>query len=80
VDACLRSPELTYALVWGVSANTRRTWSLDSARALGYAPQDDAERYADQVSGPDPSDAYVGGAFTTDRFDIDRFSDGAGDG
>ena len=38
VDACLRSPDLTYAIVWGVSANTRRTWSLDAGRALGYEP------------------------------------------
>jgi uronate dehydrogenase len=74
VDACLRAPELTYALVWGISANTRRTWSLDEARALGYDPQDDAEAWADHL--PDdvayPSDAFVGGGFTSSGFGIDE--------
>jgi uronate dehydrogenase len=74
VDACLRAPELTYALVWGISANTRRTWSLDSAQALGYQPQDDAEAYLDTL--PEdrayPSDGLVGGGFTSTGFDIDE--------
>jgi uronate dehydrogenase len=46
VDACLRAPSLDYALVWGISGNTRRTWSLTEAEALGYRPVDDAEAYA----------------------------------
>ena len=76
VDACLRSPDLTYAVVWGVSANTRRTWSLDSAYALGYRPQDDAEMYADSLARPvpDPSDGFVGGGFTGPGFGIDEVS------
>lgn len=73
VDACLRSPDLGYDLVWGVSANTRRTWDLTPGRRLGYEPQDDAEAFAAQVAAaPRPSDALVGGGFTEDRFDIDR--------
>jgi uronate dehydrogenase len=74
VDACLRAPDLTYALVWGVSANTRRTWSLDEARALGYEPRDDAEAYADELPEhvPDPSDQYVGGGFTSPGFGQDE--------
>ena len=74
VDACLRSPALTYALVWGISANTRRTWSLDEGRALGYLPQDDAEVYADAVPAgqSDPSNGFVGGGFTTPGFGIDE--------
>lgn len=74
VDACLRSPKLTYAVVWGVSANTRRTWSLAAGRELGYRPQDDAENYADSVPAgdPDPSDAFVGGGFTSPGFGIDE--------
>lgn len=74
VDACLRSPALGYALVWGVSANTRRTWSLDSARALGYEPRDDAERYAAELAdaAPDPSDGRVGGGFTSAGFGLDE--------
>jgi uronate dehydrogenase len=74
VDACLRSPALRYAIVWGVSANTRRSWSLASGEALGYEPQDDAEVYADKIEDdePHPSDAYVGGGFTDAGFGIDE--------
>jgi uronate dehydrogenase len=74
VDACLRAPELSYALVWGVSDNTRRTWSLDGARSLGYRPQDDAEDYAHELPDdvPDPSDGYVGGGFTSAGFGQDE--------
>jgi uronate dehydrogenase len=71
VDACLRAPELDYALVWGVSANTRRTWSLDAGRALGYEPREDAEAYADEVEGTDPIE-LVGGQFTTPEYGIDE--------
>src|SRR5437763_728880 len=48
VDACLRAPDLEYTIVWGISANTRRTPSLAAGRALGYEPRDDAEVYAGQ--------------------------------
>jgi uronate dehydrogenase len=73
VDACLRCPELRYAIVWGVSANTRRTWSLDAGRALGYQPQDDAEAYAADVEqGTRSSDAYLGGGFTSEDYGIDE--------
>jgi len=73
VDACLRVSQLTYAIVWGISNNTRRMWSLDEGRALGYQPQDDAETYAGQVEGdPHPSDAHLGGGFTSAGFGIDE--------
>ncbi|MCU1472915.1 NAD(P)-dependent oxidoreductase [Amnibacterium sp.] len=39
-----------HSIVWGVSANTRRPVSLDAGLELGYRPQDDAERYADEVA------------------------------
>ena len=45
VDACLRAPDLGFAIVYGISANTRAWWDLSTARALGYDPQDDAETY-----------------------------------
>ncbi|HET6877113.1 MAG TPA: NAD(P)-dependent oxidoreductase [Jatrophihabitans sp.] len=74
VDACLRSPELDYAIVWGVSANTRRTWSLAAGHALGYRPQDDAEQFAGSLETPtpDPTDGLVGGGFTSPGFGIDE--------
>jgi uronate dehydrogenase len=74
VDACLRSAELRYAIVWGVSANARRTWSLAAGEALGFHPQDDAERFAAELPSPDPdpSDGLVGGGFTSPGFGIDE--------
>jgi uronate dehydrogenase len=74
VDACLRSEDLTYSIVWGVSANTRRTWSLASGHALGYFPTDDAEVFAGSLPDVDthPSDAYLGGGYTTADYGIDE--------
>ena len=74
VDACLRSTQLSYAIVWGISANTRRTWSLDEGLALGYQPRDDAEVYADAVPAGTsyPSAAFLGGGFTSPGFGIDE--------
>jgi NADP-dependent aldehyde dehydrogenase len=69
VDACLTAPSPGYRIVWGISANTRRFCSLREARELGYRPEDDAERFADRVTGgrADPSTGPVllGGPFTT---------------
>jgi uronate dehydrogenase len=77
VDAGLRSAALTFSVVWGVSANTRRTWSLEPGRALGYEPQDDAEVYAATLRkpDPDPTDGLVGGGFTSPGFGIDEVAD-----
>ncbi len=74
VDTCLRAPDLTYAVLWGVSDNTRRTWDLGPARALGYAPEDDAEHWAASLARPvpDPSDGLVGGGFTGPGFGLDE--------
>ena len=70
-EACLTAPAPGFRVIYGVSANTRGGWvSLDGARALGYEPRDDAERYATEVlaaGGPDPADPvfrYLGGEFT----------------
>jgi uronate dehydrogenase len=68
VGACLRHPDVGYAVVYGVSDNTRRWWDLAPARALGYRPQDNAECYAEALLAPyggvDPSspDEPQGGA------------------
>ncbi len=74
VDAALRHGALTYTIVWGVSANTRRTWNLDAGHAIGYFPVDDAEQFAAGLpnSAPDPSDGLLGGGFTTPGFGIDE--------
>jgi len=46
VEACLAAPAPGFRIVWGVSRNTRRWWSLAEGEAIGYFPQDDAEVYA----------------------------------
>jgi len=68
-EACLSAPSPGYRLVWGVSDNTRRVYSLAEARALGYELQDNAETYADLLRDtpqPPPEEtAHVGGGFCT---------------
>jgi uronate dehydrogenase len=49
VEACLTVEEPGYRVLWGISRNTRRWWSLAEGEAIGYHPQDDAEEYADKV-------------------------------
>ncbi len=63
VTACLTSPELGFAIVYGASANRRGWWDLEPGRKLGYEPQDDAEAFAADVE-PGPSDEFQGGTFT----------------
>jgi nucleoside-diphosphate-sugar epimerase len=47
VRACIAAPpELDFAVLYGVSANTWRFWDLEEARRLvGYEPRDDAEQW-----------------------------------
>ena len=70
VDACLTAPELGFAVLYGISGNTRAWWDLAPARAIGYDPQDDAETWATEIeatpeTATDRLDAaFVGGDFT----------------
>ena len=68
-EACLSAPSPGFRLVWGVSDNTRRVYSLAEAEALGYHSEDDAETFADQMSDAPPPTGIeaemVGGAFCT---------------
>ncbi|MGZ4607271.1 MAG: NAD-dependent epimerase/dehydratase family protein [Blastococcus sp.] len=79
VDAALTTPSPGFAVVWGVSNNTRNWWDLSAARALGYEPADDAEVYAEalieEFGEPDPADpvhARVGGQYTLPEFDAEN--------
>lgn len=71
VEAALTAPAPGFAVLYGISANTRAWWDLEPGRRLGYEPQDDAEAYADQVE-PGPDDEaeaeHVGGPFALERF------------
>jgi len=69
VEAALTAPG--WHVVWGVSDNARRWWSLREARAIGYDSRDDSETGAAAVLAaqgePDLSEPLhdrVGGAFT----------------
>jgi uronate dehydrogenase len=74
VDACLRTDALDFSIIWGISANTRRRWSLAEGEKLGYVPADDSELHAASLPDPEPhsSDAFVGGGFTSPGFGIDE--------
>ena len=74
VDACLNAPDPGFAVLYGISANTRAWWDLEPGRALGYDPQDDAEVFAAAIEETpegeaDRTDAaHVGGPFVTEEF------------
>lgn len=61
VAACLTSPELGFAIVYGASANKRGWWDLEPGRRLGYERQDDAETFAAEIE-PGPSFEFQGGS------------------
>ncbi|TCO52548.1 NAD-dependent epimerase/dehydratase family protein [Actinocrispum wychmicini] len=48
-EACLTTPTPGFRVVWGISDNSRRWFSLDEARKLGYESQDDSESFAAEV-------------------------------
>lgn len=80
VDAALTATAPGFAVLYGISANTRAWWDLEPGRLLGYEPQDDAEDFAASIS-PSPADqadgAYVGGPFAGDEIErpaLDRSS------
>ena len=70
IEACLVAPRPGFRVVWAISDNTRRWWSLEGARRIGYESHDDAERFAAariaEFGEPDPADPVhdlVGGQF-----------------
>jgi uronate dehydrogenase len=69
VRCCLDGPAVDFAVVYGVSANTRSWWKDDAAARLGYRPQDNAEEFAAQIEEPSPgapsrlADRLQGGSF-----------------
>ena len=71
VEAALTAPAPGFAVLYGISANTRAWWDLEPGRRLGYEPQDDAEAYADRVEASPHDEAeaeFVGGPFATAQF------------
>jgi uronate dehydrogenase len=71
VEAAVSAPAPGFAVIYGISANTRAWWDLEPGRRLGYHPVDDAEEFARDVpaSPDDEADgAHVGGPFAGPRF------------
>jgi uronate dehydrogenase len=74
VHAALTAPDPGFAVLYGISANTRAWWDLRPGQRLGYEPQDDAESFAQDIERTPESDAdrveaaHVGGPFVTERF------------
>lgn len=64
VKACLTSPDLGFAIVYGASANRRGWWDLEPGRRLGYEPQDDSEVYAADIEPMPPHEFQGGDKFT----------------
>ena len=65
VRAALTAPVDGYVGVYGISANTRAWWDIPPS--LGYAPEDDAEAYADAVA-PDDGIPFQGGPTTAPEY------------
>jgi nucleoside-diphosphate-sugar epimerase len=72
VEASLAYEPAGFRVLWAISDNTRRWWSLSGAEALGYRSADDAEQFAaarlaaqgEPNLGESPHDV-VGGGFCT---------------
>jgi uronate dehydrogenase len=76
IEAGLTTEATGYHVVWGVSRNARRWWSLAEGERIGYFPRDDAEQYADKVApaeGPRASTlGLVGGRATVTPLGMPR--------
>jgi uronate dehydrogenase len=78
--AALTAPSPGFAVVYGISANTRGWWDLAPGRAIGYEPQDDAEQFAAEVEAEPETETdraqagHVGGPFATEEFERPAFS------
>jgi uronate dehydrogenase len=71
VEASLTATAPGFAVLYGISANTRGWWDLTPGRGLGYEPQDDAEEFAERIAARDADAteaAHVGGPFATEAF------------
>ncbi|MGR4878218.1 NAD-dependent epimerase/dehydratase family protein [Streptomyces sp. LARHCF249] len=73
LHAALTAENVGHTVVFGSSANSRLWWDLSSARAIGYEPRDDSERFAERLIAEqgipdegDPDDLFLGGRFCTE--------------
>src|SRR4051812_8978657 len=70
VMKAIHAEDVGYAAVWGISRNARGYYELAEGNAIGYAPTQNAEDWADEIlKQPNPLDPvaqrFQGGAFVT---------------
>ncbi len=67
--AAITAPVTGHAVVWGASANTAGWWQGDDAARIGFAPRDDAARFAPwPVQGDPVALRFQGGGFTSQDY------------
>lgn len=77
--AALTAPSPGYAVLYGISNNTRAWWDLEAGRGLGYHPEDDAEEFAAEIESVAETEddraeaAHVGGPFATTQAERPAF-------
>lgn len=76
VRRSIEAPDVGFAPVWGVSANTRSYYDLSEPNRIGYVPRQDAEIFAAEVlAKAAPADAvaarYQGGRFVTQSYTLE---------
>ena len=49
VERCIEAPDYHFAILYGISNNTRARWDNSKAAHIGYRPQDDSEMYAAEI-------------------------------
>ena len=70
VMRCIEAKDVGYAVVWGISNNTRAWYELSEGNAIGYEPTQNAEDWAAEIMRqPNPLDPvaqrFQGGQFVT---------------
>lgn len=73
--ACLETRDLGFRAIWGISKNTRAFWRSKHWAAIGYTPQDDAEKFAGEVDMADTGpiqERFQGGPFCADGYSRDK--------
>jgi uronate dehydrogenase len=63
VRCCIDAGDFHFVVAYGVSANTRSNWDNAGAAVIGYRPQDNAERFADEIMARKEADDPVAGRF-----------------
>ena len=63
VRRCIDHPDYHFLVAYGVSGNTRSNWSNADIAFLGYAPEDDSERYAAEILATSPDEDALAAQF-----------------